>query len=121
MFILSRTSQDNEYVVWGARENGSFRVQRTILIKGGANVLDKTVMKTPNGVVTEVSDEDWKELENHVAFKKHMERGFYEVMKEEKSANEAKKKQGKKDGGAQLTAQDFEERGQKAPVVNTDE
>ena len=119
MFIVSRASQDCEYVVWGSTPNGTRLVKKSILIKGGTNVMDKTTMTTPNGVVTEVSDEDYALLEKHTAFQRHMKRGFLEVMKEEKKARKvAKEKSDKKDGGAQLTPKDFEERGQKAPVLN---
>lgn len=119
MFIVSRASQDNEYVFWGSTANGTRTVKKTILIKGGANVMDKTTMTTPNGVITEISDEDWKELEKHPAFIRHKERGFMEIMKEEKKARTSSKtKSDKKDGGAQLTPKDFEDKGQKAPVLN---
>ena len=119
MYIVSKASQDNEYVIWSTAPNGQKTVKKTILIKGGANVMDKKTMTTPKGVVTEVSEEDWKELENHVAFKRHLERGFMEVMKEEKKARKrAETKSDKKDGGAQLTPEDFEKRGQKAPEVS---
>lgn len=119
MFIVSRASQDNEYVIWGTTPNGTKLVKKTILIKGGANVMPKDSMTTPNGVITEVSEEDWELLKEHTAFKRHMERGFMEVMKEEKKARTAtKQKSEKKDGGAQLTPKDFEDKGQNPPVLN---
>jgi len=119
MFIVSRASQDNEYVVWETTTNGQKAVKKTILIKGGANVLDKHTMTTPNGVVTEISDEDYEILKEHTAFKRHLSRGFMEVMKEEKKARKlSKEKTDKKDGSAQLTPKDFEDKGQKAPDVS---
>lgn len=117
-YIVSRASQDNEYIVWETTPNGIKRVKKSVLIKGGANVIDKTTKTAPNGVITEVSDEDYELLAEHSAFQRHVERGFVEVMKEEKKAKETSKKKGKKDGGSQLTPEDFEERGQKAPVLN---
>lgn len=119
MFIVSRASQDNEYIVWGTTPNGQKTVQKSILIKGGANVMDKHTMTTPNGVVTEISDEDWEVLKEHSAFQRHMKAGFMEPLKEEKKARKsAKDKSDKKDGSAQLTPEDFEKRGQKAPDVS---
>lgn len=119
MFIVSRASQDNEYIVWATTQNGQKMVKKSILIKGGANVIDKTTMTTPNGVVTEISDEDWEILKEHTAFKRHMKAGFMEPLKEEKKARKsAKEKSDKKDGGAQLTPKDFEDRNQKAPDVS---
>ena len=119
MFIVSRASQDNEYIIWTTTTNGQKQAQKSILIKGGANVMDKHTMTTPNGVVTEISDADWEILKEHTAFKRHMARGFMEVLKEEKKARKSsKEKTDKKDGGAQLTPKDFEDRGQKAPDVS---
>lgn len=119
MFIVSRASQDNEYIIWTTTANGQKQVKKSILVKGGANVMDKHTMTTPAGVVTEISDEDWEVLKDHTAFKRHLERGFIEVMKEEKKARKsAKEKSEKKDGGAQLTPKDFEDRNQKAPDVS---
>lgn len=118
MFVVSYASQDNEYIVWGTTTNGQKVVQKSIKIKGGANVMDKHTMTTPKGVVTEISDEDWELLKEHTAFKRHMERGFMEVEKSEKPAKEKSKKGSKKDGGAQLTPKDFEDKGQKAPDVS---
>lgn len=118
MFIVSRASQDNEYIVWETLPSGMKKVKKSVIIKGGANVIDKVTMQTPNGVVTEITEEQYKTLQECPAFVKHLENGFLEVMKAEKEAKETAKKKGKKDGGAQLTPKDFEERGQKAPVVN---
>lgn len=121
MFIVSRASQDNEYVVWETTPNGLKRCQKSVIIKGGANVLDRKTMETPNGVITEITDEEWAILQECPAFQRHLEKGFMEVMKEEKKAREeSKKKSDKKDGSAQLTPNDFKKRGQKAPVLNKD-
>ena len=119
MFIVSRASQDNEYVVWETTPNGLKRAKKSIIIKGGAHVMDKNTMTTPNGVMTEISEEEYKILQECPAFKRHEEKGFVEVYKEEKKAREeSKKKTNKKDGSAQLTPKDFEDKGQKAPVLN---
>lgn len=119
MFIVSRASQDIEYVLWGETTNGTRRVIKTLRIKGGANVMDKTTMTTPKGVMNEISDEDWAWLEKDPAFARHMERGFMEVEKSESSARSSSKKKGKKkDGGAQLTPEDFEEKNQTPPKLN---
>ncbi len=119
MFIISRASQDGEFIIWETSVNGKKSAKKSILIKGGAGVIDKSTMTTPNGVVTEISDEDWELLKEHSAFKRYVERGFMEAVKSEKPAKEnAKKKSSKKDGGVQLTPEDFEKRGQKAPDVS---
>lgn len=127
-YIVSKASQDIEYCDWVKGRNGLFTKKLSVIIKGGANVMNKKTMETPNGVVTEVTAEQLKFLEGNSAFKRHMERGFMAICKTE---NDAKKKADKadkdengdkkKDGSAQLTKEDFEKRGQKPPVVNPDE
>lgn len=127
-YIVSKASQDIEYCDWVKGRNGLFTKKLSVIIKGGANVINKKTMETPNGVVTEVTAEELKFLEGNSAFKRHKERGFMEICKTEsdakKKADKANKDENgdkKKDGSAQLTKEDFEKRGQKPPVVNPDE
>ena len=119
MFVVSRASQDNEYIIWETTPNGLKKVKKSVLIKGGANVLNKKTMETPNGVITEITEEEYETLQNCDAFKRHEAKGFVEIVKEEKKAREkSKAKSDKKDGSAQLTPEDFKKKGQKAPVLN---
>lgn len=55
---------------------------KEIRIEGGANVVNPLSMKTPTGVVTEVSDEDLELLKKDPAFQRHVARGFMRVMTE---------------------------------------
>lgn len=50
-----------------------------IRIKGGANVTDKYSLMVPNGMITEVSDEDLEYLQNDAAFKRMVDKGFLKV------------------------------------------
>ena len=118
-YIVSYESQSTEYPKYirtktGVDANGS------ILIKGGANVIDKTTMKTAKGAVTEVSKEDLDFLQTQYLFNFKIEKGFYEIVEGEKKATEkAKKNRTKKDGSAQLTAKDFQDSGQNPPIVGS--
>ena len=119
MYVVSRASQDNEYIIWETTPNGLKKAKKSVIIKGGANVLDRKTMTTPNGVLTEITDEEYEILKECPAFQRHLDKGFVEVVKEEKKAREtSKKKSDKKDGSAQLTPEDFKKKGQKAPVLN---
>lgn len=127
-YIVSRASQDIEYCDWVKSRNGQNIKKKSVIIKGGANVLDKKTMETPNGVINEVSAENLKFLESHTAFKKHVAGKWMEVCKTkgdaEKKADKAQKNEDgttKKDGSAQLTKEDFEKKGQKAPVVSPED
>ncbi len=57
------------------------RLEKKILIKGGANVADSRTLVTAKGVITEVSDEDLKLLLANVAFKEHLEKKIIRVLK----------------------------------------
>ena len=128
MFVVSKASQDTEYVGWLKGKNGLYKKQKSVLIKGGANVLNKKTMETVNGVITEVSKEDLDFLNTNSSFQRHLKAGWVSVHK---ALNDAKKKADekelnedgtvKKDGSAQLDEKDFEVRGMKPPVVNPDE
>lgn len=127
-YIVSKASQDIEYCDWQKGRNGLNIKKKSVLIKGGANVLNRKTMETLNGVITEVSADDLKFLEANTAFKRHEERGWVKVCKTkadaEKKANAEEKDENgdkKKDGSAQLTKEDFEKRGQKPPVVDPNE
>lgn len=127
-YIVSKASQDVEYADWVKGRNGRNTMRKSVIIKGGANVLNRKTMETPHGMTNEVSAEDLKFLQAHTAFKKHVENGWMIVCKTkaeaDKKATTAEKNEDgtvKKDGSAQLTKEDFEKRGQKAPVVSPDE
>lgn len=127
-YIVSKASQDCEYCDWVKGRNGLNQKKKAVLIKGGANVLNRKTLETANGVVTEVSAEDLKFLLSNTAFKRHESKGWVRVCKtkadaEKKAEQEEKDETGhkKKDGSAQLTKEDFEERGQKPPVVDPNE
>ena len=75
-YIVSKASQDIEYCDWVKGRNGLYTKKMSVTIKGGANVLNKKTMDTPNGVVTEVTAEELKFLESNTAFKRHKDRGF---------------------------------------------
>lgn len=127
-YIVSKASQDNEYCDWQKGRNGLNVKKFSVIIKGGANVLNRKTMETQNGVITEVTAAELKFLEGNTAFKRHQERGWVMVCKtkgeaEKKAESVEKDENGdvKKDGSAQLTAEDFEKKGQKPPIINPDD
>lgn len=123
-YIVSKASQDIEYTAWKKGKNGLNQKEMSVTIRGGANVVDKTLLKSPNGIVTEVTAEELEFLKQQVAFNNHCSRGWMTIVKSKDAANkladnQSKDEEGqiKKDGSAQLTAEDFERNGQKAPLV----
>ena len=118
-YIVSHESASVEFPKWVRTKTG-VDAQGSVIIEGGAGVINKKTMETPKGVITEVSEEDLKFLKTQVLFNEKVANGSYEIVENEKKAKESSKK-GKKDKGAQLTAKDFEEAGQTPPMVGAEE
>lgn len=123
-YVVSKASQDIEYAGWKQGRNGQNVKEFSIIIKGGANVVDKKTMEASKGNYTEVDKEQLDFLLSNTAFKRHVDRGWMFVEKtrggaEKLAETELKEADGsvKKDGSAQLTAEDFEKAGQKPPKV----
>jgi len=120
-YIVSYESASVEFPKYIKTRNG-LDVQGSVVIKGGAHVIDKKTLQTPKGVITEISKEDLEWLKTQSLFNEKVKQGSYEIVDNEKKAEEKVKKSKKpKDAGAQLTAQDFRDSGQTPPVVGADE
>lgn len=119
MYIVSHESASVEFPRWVRTKTG-IDANSSVIIKGGAGVIDKKTMETPKGVITEVTKEELDFLKTQSLFNEKVEQGSYEIVESEKKAKESSKK-GKKDKGAQLTAKDFEEAGQTPPMVGANE
>lgn len=123
-FIVSRQSQDNEYAGWTHGKNGLNTKSWTVLIRGGANVIDSKTLETPKGVITKITAEEFALLKQSVAFNKHVKGGWLSIHTTEESARKAADapkldKDGYviKDGGAQKTRDDYVRAGLTPPVV----
>lgn len=121
-YILSSLSNDVKYCFWSKVGPNVVVVKKEILIKGGANVADKKTLVTPNGVSTEVSDDDLAMLSKNPSFKRHLERGFLRIVETENKykAKEEAEKMDKKDKSAQTTKETYKKRGRKAPATKKD-
>jgi len=110
--IISTLSCDNEYIVYDKLGN----IEKRIYINGKANVTDKKTLITKSGVVTSVSEEDHKLLEENYHFRQHKENGFIEVSNAKKvDGDSVSKNMAKKDKSAQLKEEDM--KGMQAKVV----
>ena len=118
-YIISHESASVEFPRW-VRTKSGVDANGSVLINGGAFVINKKTMETPKGVITEVTEEELKFLKTQTLFNEKVKQGSYEIVESEKKAKESTKR-GKKDKGAQLTAKDFEEVGQTPPLVGASE
>lgn len=119
MYIVSHESASVEFPRWIRTKTG-LDAQGSVLINGGAGVINKKTMETPKGVITEVTKDELDFLKTQTLFNEKVKNGSFEIVETEKKAKESSKK-GKKDKGAQLTAKDFEEAGQTPPMVGANE
>lgn len=103
------------------KDNGSpiKQVLKTIHINGGANVRDKNSIFTPNGAMTEVSDEDFELLMKDHTFKE-MLNNKYIVVTGDHHLNT--KENNPKDNSAQKTPEYYEKvrKGKENPVPTTE-
>lgn len=78
-YIHSTASQPMVYPIYAEGRQNQARVIKTIRIEGYANVANPVTLVTPNGAVTEVSDEDLALLKRDPAFQRHVKAGFMKV------------------------------------------
>lgn len=120
-YIVSHESASVEFPRW-VRTSSGVTAQSAVVINGGADVINKTTLETPKGVITEVTNEELEFLQTQWLFQEKVKQGSYEIVKSQKEAEKASKKRGKtKDKGAQLTSDDFKEAGLTPPVVGSNE
>lgn len=84
-FIYSTISTSVDYAFYKNTDPRQLAVlEKSITIKGGANVMNKRDIYTPKGFITKVTDEELELLKSNPVFKMHVENGFisYEEKKE---------------------------------------
>lgn len=120
-YITSTMSASVSYATYKQTAGGLSVIDKEITIEGGANVMSKKLLATPNGVVTKVTDEELAILEEHPLFKLHKKNGFVRVSKsdpQEDAITVNVKDMEQKDASAQRVDSDYTKRGKKAPKVN---
>ncbi len=94
------------------------RADRVVTVKGGHGVADSSTLITPQGVVTEITEEQAALLNDVPMFKRHEKKGFVKILKKKPDAAKSSADLAQKDGSAPLTADSFEEG--KAPTTGDD-
>ena len=120
-YVYSTLTGDQEYALYPPPKDIDFKgipkPLKTVVVYGGSNVINKN-MVTPRGVVTHVTDEQLKTLEQIKAFQKHRTRNFISVDKSKHDPEKVAKDMQPRDSSAQLEEKDFDP--DKKPVVNVD-
>ena len=78
-FIVSRLTATVEYTIYVKGNTDIPQVQRSIIVQGGADVMNRSLV-TPLGVGTSVTDEELEALEAHPVFALHKSNGFVAVL-----------------------------------------
>ena len=94
-----------------------------VLIVGKTGVASKKSLETlTGGTITPITEQQCSWLKDNPLFKQQEKNGFIRVEKTKMSAeNKAEKEAEVKDKSAQLTAEDFKEKGIAKPKVSVEE
>lgn len=115
-FITSRMAAPVTYAFYTQGANKINIITDEITIKGGADVINKRSLDTPQGVVTELTDEQIDKLKSHPIFKMHLANGAVAILGTEKEAHKAEADL-KKDKSSQLTPEDYEKGNSEKQVI----
>ncbi len=113
-YIMSKMSANVNYAIYTKGAKGLNEVKQIITVNGGADVVDKKTLVTPEGVLTVVSDEDFAKLQDNPIFKRHLDRGVLSISSNERNAQKSSVEL-TKDDSAQLTPKDYKRQGKKKP------
>lgn len=108
-YIYSTLSADTKYTLYEKNAQGDLVIPiRGVVIKGGANVASKSFV-TPQGVVTEVTDEELTFLQENSIFQAHLDGGFLRIDNKKIEIEKAVKSLEKGDKSKPLTHGDYPE------------
>ena len=113
-YIASKLSFDQTFDVYAGGNAPRSRVRR-VTVRGRSNVRDPHTLVMPEGVITELSDEDAEIVAKHPLYRQYEKNGMMKLTTSKVGARSAKGDLAAKDGAAQLTEADYKKAGRKAP------
>jgi hypothetical protein len=116
-YVFSTLTAPQVYTRTGAGGSDLPRILAQVYIAGGSNIPDK-YLRTPIGVMTEVSDEEMTLLEENEVFQLHRKNGFIKVEKKPADPEKVAADMTTRDDAAPLVEQDFSDN--QKPKTNTD-
>lgn len=109
VYVFSTLATPMDYHVYAkAAENMPPVRERTVHIAGGAGIANKHLI-TPNGVMTEISEEELSLLENHGIFQMHKKNGYIKVERRAADVDKVAADMNPSDPSKPLTPSDFKE------------
>lgn len=106
-YVVSTLTNSQEYANYIKPPSDGIKVARpatqsqAVVIKGGANV--QGVIRTPEGVLTQITEEQAKFLGDHPVFQRHQKRGYVKIVTREVNPDK-------------VAAKDLEARDESAPL-----
>ena len=116
--VYSTLSSPQRYTKYAIGAGDMPREDKSVLIKGGANIADKNFI-TPRGVVTTITEEDYEFLKENSMFKTHVDNGYITVEKSNTSIDKVVADMVARDESAPMVPQDYEVDGKEAPTVKS--
>lgn len=77
-YVFSTLANDQKYQNWASGEGGNNNPGYSVFIKGGSGVANDRLI-TPQGIMTQISDDDLAALEQNEVFKLHRANGHITV------------------------------------------
>ncbi|MDR1349678.1 MAG: hypothetical protein LBJ59_02645 [Zoogloeaceae bacterium] len=106
IYVYSTLSNDQDYAGWATGGNDLKKIQRSVLIRGKANLPDKHLI-TPLGVVTEITPEEEAFLRANKIFQLHEKNGFIRVDSKKVDVEKAVVDMERREPSAPDAPQDF--------------
>lgn len=113
--VISTLAADTRYTNW-VNNAGLNMPDHSVLVRGGAGVAHRGSgdIWTPDGLRTEVSDEDAAWLAKHPHFIEHQKKGFVKIVDKPLDANKAAQTMADNDGSRPKTEADVKADAEKA-------
>ena len=109
--VISTLGANTKYTQWESH-GGPNRAIRGVLVKGGAGIVSPlsfvrgSVRAAPDGISTEVSNEDAEFLSKHPQFVEHQKRGFVKIINMDKNPDSVAQSMEKDEGSRPRNAGD---------------
>jgi hypothetical protein len=107
-WVYSTLANDNRYVEW-INGGGELSYEgRSVLIRGGAGVMNDRII-TPMGIATEVSEDDMSVLNKCPVFKVHKDNGYILIQEKYSEVEAVVTDMTGRDKSAPITPSDFQD------------
>ena len=111
--VYSKLSCSQNYTIYAPAKEGQQGTphvkEKSVLINGGANVVDKTALTTPQGVVTTINEEQKAVLDACNMCQRHIKAGYIKIEDKNHSVESVVKGMEEKDLSAPITPADHKE------------